>query len=32
MRILTLTGLDNVIPYFGSREEALAAASGIDGG
>jgi hypothetical protein len=32
MRILTLTGLDNVIPYFGSREEALAAASGIAGG
>ena len=31
MRIFTLTGLDNVIPYFGSREEALAA-SGIDGG
>ena len=24
-RIFTLTGLDNVIPYFGSREEALAA-------
>ena len=24
-RIFTLTGLDNVIPHFGSREEALAA-------
>lgn len=26
-RILAITGLDNVIPQFGSREEALAAAS-----
>ena len=24
-RIFTITGLDNVIPYFGSREEALTA-------
>ena len=26
-RIFTITGLDNVIPYFGSRDEALAAPS-----
>lgn len=25
MRILTITGLDNVIPYFGTRDQALAA-------
>lgn len=31
-RIFTLTGLDNIIPHFGTREQALAAAPGIDGG